>query len=83
MGHAGAMDDSRIGIVFRKLRLRRGWPQAEVARRAGISDASYSELERGHIDRMGIGRLRRVAAVLEVQLSFEPRWRGASLDMPP
>jgi hypothetical protein len=29
---------------------------------------------------MGIGRLRRVAAVLEVHLSLEPRWRGSSLD---
>ena len=74
------MDDRRIGSVFRRLRLRRGWTQAEVARRARISDASYSEIERGHIDRMGIGRLRQVAEALEVQLSFEPRWRGASLD---
>lgn len=74
------MDDGRIGLVLRKLRLRHAWSQAEVARRAGISDASYSEIERGHIGRVGIGRLRRVAAVLEVQLSFEARWRGASLE---
>jgi transcriptional regulator with XRE-family HTH domain len=74
------MDDMRIGLVFRRLRLRRGWPQADVARRAGISDSSYSEIERGHIGRISIWKLRRVAAVLEVRLDLEPRWRGASLD---
>lgn len=74
------MDDVAIGRVFRFLRIRLGWPQRIVAAKAGISASAYSELERGHIDTVSLGRLRMVASVLEVRLFLEPRWRGAGLD---
>lgn len=51
-----------------------------VSERAGISRGSYSEIERGRIDAVPLGRLRKVAAVLEVRLALKPRWRGAALD---
>src|SRR5262245_5474665 len=75
-----AVDDLAIGLVFRELRMRLGWPQREVARRAGISAGTYSEIERGMFERVALKKLRRVGAVLEVRLVIEPRWRGAALD---
>jgi transcriptional regulator with XRE-family HTH domain len=74
------MDDLAVGRVFRALRIRLGWPQRVAAARAGISTTSYSEIERGWIDRVSIGKLRKVAAIYEVRLILEPRWRGAALD---
>jgi transcriptional regulator with XRE-family HTH domain len=74
------MDDLAVGRVFRELRLRLGLPQRVVAQRAGISAGSYSDIERGKIERVALRRLRRVASVLEVRLVLEPRWRGAALD---
>ena len=74
------MDDLAVGRVLRAMRIRLGWPQRSVAARAGISASAYSEIERGHLDSVPLGRLRRVAAVFEVRLVLEPRWRGAALD---
>lgn len=74
------MDDLAVGRVFRELRLRLGWPQRLVAAKAGISRSAYSEIERGGIDRVPLGKLRTVGGVLEVRLVLEPRWRGAGLD---
>lgn len=74
------MNDLAIGRVFRRIRQRRGWRQQDVAARARISDSLYSELERGQFDGVSLGRIRRVAAVLEIDLFIEPRWRGAALD---
>jgi hypothetical protein len=51
-----------------------------VASKAGISQSAYSEIERGHLDAVPLRTLRNVAAVLEVRLVIEPRWRGAGLD---
>jgi transcriptional regulator with XRE-family HTH domain len=74
------VEDLAVGRLFRELRLRLGWQQRLAAAKAGISTSSYSEIERGLIDRAPIGKLRRVAAVFEVRLVLEPRWRGAALD---
>lgn len=74
------MDDLAIGRVFRALRIRLGWPQRVAAAKAGISTTSYSEIERGWIDRVPIGKLRKIGAIYEVRVVLEPRWRGAALD---
>ena len=37
-------------------------------------------IERGHLDGLTIGKLRRVAGVLEVELAVEARWRGGALE---
>jgi transcriptional regulator with XRE-family HTH domain len=74
------MDDLAVGRIFRELRIRLGRPQRVVAAKAGVSASAYSEIERGHIESVPLGRLRKVAAVLEVRLILEPRWRGAGLD---
>ncbi len=45
--------------------MRRRWRQSDVAARAGVSRGLVSLLERGHLDSVSLGTLRRVAAVLE------------------
>jgi transcriptional regulator with XRE-family HTH domain len=74
------MEDLAIGRLFRELRIRLGWRGKDVADRAGISDTLYSVIERGQLERVKVGTVRRVASVLEVRLPFEPRWRGAAID---
>jgi transcriptional regulator with XRE-family HTH domain len=74
------MDDLAFGRLLRELRIRLGWPQSHVAAKAGISQSAYSRIERGALGQSSIGKLRRVAAVLEVRLILEPRWRGAAID---
>ena len=61
------MDDVGIGRLFRGLRLRLRWRQVDVS-------------EKGHLDRIPLGTLRRVATVLEVRLPLEPSWRGGSIE---
>lgn len=48
--------------------------------RAGISRSLYSLIERGHVDRVALGTLRHVAAVLEIRLSVEASWRGGQVE---
>lgn len=74
------MNDLAIGRVLRRLRQRRNWRQQDVAARAGISDSAYSDMERGHLEHVPLGKIRKVAAVLEVDIYVEPRWRGGALD---
>ena len=74
------MDDLALGRLFRELRIRLGWRATDVASRAGISDSTYSRIERGQIDRIKVDTIRKVGAVLEVRVLLETRWRGAAID---
>jgi transcriptional regulator with XRE-family HTH domain len=74
------VDDVGIGRLFRGLRLRLGWRQLDVSERARVSRALYSAIERGQLDRVPLGTLRKVAAVLEVRLPIEPSWRGGRIE---
>jgi len=74
------MDALRLGSVFRAVRLRKGWRQADVAAAARVSAATISRLERGDLESVSVGMLCSVAAALEVRLDWMPRWRGGELD---
>jgi len=74
------MDPTRLGTVVRAVRLRRGWRQLDVARAAGVSTATASRIERGHVGSLAIDTFLRVAATLEIRIDFVPRWRGGDLD---
>jgi transcriptional regulator with XRE-family HTH domain len=74
------VDDLGLGRAFRELRLRLGWRQRDVARKAGVSDSTYSRIERGDFDRMSLRVVRRVGEVLEVRLHLQASWRGSGLD---
>ncbi len=74
------MDDARVGTAFRAIRIKRGWRQVDVATRAGVSRALVSMLERGHVDRVTVHVVRRVAQTLGIRLDLSVRWRGGDLD---
>lgn len=79
-GHDRPVNDVRVGSAIRAVRLRRGWTQADLARRAGVSAATVSRVELGRLDTVDLGRLRRLAAPLEVRIDLIARWQGADLD---
>jgi Helix-turn-helix. len=56
------------------------WRQTDVGRRAGVSAATVSNIERGKIGGVSLQALRRVAAALEVRIVVVAHWRGAELD---
>lgn len=74
------MEDGRLAAALRRVRVRAGLRQVDVARRAGISQTSVSEHERGHLGRTSLDTLRRHAAALDIRLDLVPRWRGPDLD---
>lgn len=74
------MDVTRLGSVFRAVRIRKGWRQVDVARSAGVSQPMISRIERGHVRHVSLAVLLQVAAALEVRVDVVPRWRGGDLD---
>lgn len=62
------------------LRQRRGWRQVDVSAQSGVSAALIGLLERGGAGRCSVRSVRRVASVLELDLSWDVGWRGAELD---
>jgi transcriptional regulator with XRE-family HTH domain len=74
------MDDLRFGAVIRAARIRRGWRQCDLAAAAGVSDATVSRLERGHLDGVQIRTIRAIARGLDVRVELLPRSRGGDLD---
>lgn len=74
------MDDSRLGVALRALRIRRGWRQADLAGRAGVSRGVVSRVERGRIDELHVDDLRRLARELDGSIDLVLRWRAGDLD---
>jgi len=72
--------DQRLGMAFRRVRLRRKLRQVDVARAAGVSRSVISLLERGHVEGMSLGTIRKVCAALDIRLDLVARWRGGDLD---
>lgn len=74
------MDDRQIGRVLRAVRIERRLRQADVGRLAGVDQKQVSLAERGHLGRISLEHLRRIAAALEVDLVMSARWRGGESD---
>lgn len=74
------MDDQQLGVRLRAARIRRGWRQADLAGRAGVSDATVSRIERGHLGSLTFEAVRCVTAALEIRLETLPRSRAGDLD---
>ncbi len=66
-----------IVLQVKQARLRKGWTQAELARRAGVRRATVNSLESGRRSRVNLGVLEKVAKALGVPtlalLREEPR----------
>lgn len=74
------MSDQRVGTAIRTVRIRRGWRQDDLATRAGVSQATISRIERGHLDLLAFRSVRAVAAALDIRLDVLARWRAGDLD---
>jgi transcriptional regulator with XRE-family HTH domain len=74
------MTDQRFGAVVRFLRIRRGWRQADLAARAGVSQSMVSRMERGHLATLTLDAIRAVASALDMRVDVIGRWRGGDLD---
>ena len=76
----GGVSDLRLGRIARALRHRLAWRQSDVARRARVSQTRVSRVERGRVDGLSVGTLRRILAALDAELVLIVRWRGGELD---
>jgi HTH-type transcriptional regulator / antitoxin HipB len=74
------MDDMRFGTAIRSVRIKRGWRQADLAARVGLSRSTISRIERGHPGTFSLDTIRRVAAALDIRVDLVPRWRAGDLD---
>lgn len=73
------MDERRIGQSVRALRQRSGWRQADLARRAGVSQPVVSRVETGRWDGLRWSMVCSVCSEAGLRLSLEGRWRGGEL----
>jgi len=74
------MDDLKVGMAIRAVRRRRGLRQTDVAALSGLSQNVVSQIERGQLEHVSLGSLRRVCSCLEVRIAVAPTWRGGQLD---
>ena len=71
---------TNVPDAIRALRHHRGWRQADLGRRAGLSRDTVSRVERGRLQGMTLGALARMTAALDASLIVDVRWQGAELD---
>jgi len=74
------MDDQRVGSALRTIRLRRRLRQVDLAKSAGVSAATISRLERGHLGAFTLETIRTVSKALDIRVDLVPRWRAGDLD---
>ncbi len=74
------VDDLGLGRTGRQLRLRLGWRQRDLGDRVGLSQGEISLFERGRLQGMPIGTIRRILGGMDAELVLFARWRGGDLD---
>ena len=74
------MDDIRVGVALRMVRIRRGLRQVDVAAQAGVSPSTVSRIERGHFGSVSLDAVRAVAKALDVRIELVARWRAGDLE---
>jgi transcriptional regulator with XRE-family HTH domain len=74
------MDDVRFGSMVRAVRIRLRRTQAAVARAASVPRSDVSRLERGGLEDLRVGAVRRILGALEMRVEVKPGWRGPELD---
>jgi transcriptional regulator with XRE-family HTH domain len=62
------------------LRIRRHLRQIDVATQAGVSRATISNIERGHLSTLSIQTLMKATAAVGGEIDLRVRWHGAELD---
>ena len=67
----------RLGPEFQlaqsliRARLKRGWTQAELARRVGMQQPNIARLEGGNYDRVSLPTLKKVARALGAEIQIK------------
>ena len=74
------MDAARFGRQYRALRIRLRKRQADVSVDSGLSRSLIAAINRGHLDGVTIGALRKATAALDANADLWLRWRGERLD---
>ena len=74
------MDDAKFGAACRAVRVRRRLTQAAVAEAARVRRSEVGRIERGLLEDLSFGTVRKVLRALEMWLDLTPRWRGPDLD---
>lgn len=74
------MDPVRFGLAIRALRRRRGWTQAALGSKAGLSQTAVSRVERGFGDRFTVQVLARLVTALGARISLRVLSHGEDLD---
>jgi len=59
------------GEILREARLKKGWTQVEVAKKAGLGDNTYPKIERG-INKPSPESIKRLIKVLDIDSSKVP-----------
>jgi len=54
------MDDMRLGVAIRTLRIRRGWRQIDLATAAGVTRATVAKVEHSRADDVQLKRTRAI-----------------------
>lgn len=73
-------DPARLGRSIRAIRIRLGLRQLDVARRASVSRAFVSKLERGRAKSSDLARTEGVCNAIGAELDVRVRWHGEGLD---
>lgn len=74
------MEDVKVGALFRAIRIKRGWRQADLADRARVSRSAISRIERGDLAGTTWKTFRSVARALDAAIEMMVRWRGVDTD---
>lgn len=73
------MQDVEIGLALRALRLRARLTQAQAAARAGLSQATWSRIERGQLGQVTVDTLRAALGAVEARGEIYALLRGGAL----
>ena len=74
------MNDITLGRALRALRLREGLRQADVAKRAGVTQQLVSRIELGRAPDVTLATLRKVVGAAGADYVGHVTWRGGALD---
>jgi len=61
-----------IAELIRSERKKKGWTQAELGRRSGVSRQLVSEFENGNLDEIGFKKMGRMCVDLKLEITVAP-----------
>jgi len=74
------MDDARLARLIRVLRHQRGWRQADLAERAGVSPDAIVRFEAGRLGHMHMSTIRAIVSAFGLSYEGAVRGLGANED---